>query len=231
MDTDLPRRPRARPRAHRPPRSRPPLDRRRACPSLCEGWSRGHVLTHVARNADGLASLVVRGHRRHRRDDVRQPRRPRRRHRRRGRPPSPPRLVADVEAHRRPSLAGPSPAEPRARPPPAGAHPPGSSSARAKIPFMRLREVVFHHVDLDAGFSFADVEPEVRAFLEEEVRRLREACDPPPGRHPRTPTATSGRSASARHPSRGRRPPCSAGSAAGSPTASTGDPSPDSRRT
>src|SRR5829696_3219522 len=27
-------------------------------PSLCEGWTRGHVLTHVARNADGLAALV-----------------------------------------------------------------------------------------------------------------------------------------------------------------------------
>ncbi len=27
-------------------------------PSLCEGWTRGHVLTHVARNADGLAALI-----------------------------------------------------------------------------------------------------------------------------------------------------------------------------
>src|SRR6478736_8868289 len=27
-------------------------------PSLCEGWTRGHVLTHLARNADGLAALV-----------------------------------------------------------------------------------------------------------------------------------------------------------------------------
>ncbi|MGL5853177.1 MAG: maleylpyruvate isomerase N-terminal domain-containing protein, partial [Phycicoccus sp.] len=26
--------------------------------SLCAGWTRGHVLTHVARNADGLAALV-----------------------------------------------------------------------------------------------------------------------------------------------------------------------------
>src|ERR671912_1751085 len=26
--------------------------------SLCEGWTRGHVLTHVARNADGLAALI-----------------------------------------------------------------------------------------------------------------------------------------------------------------------------
>src|SRR5215203_5151203 len=27
-------------------------------PSRCEGWTRGHVLTHVARNADGLAALI-----------------------------------------------------------------------------------------------------------------------------------------------------------------------------
>ena len=26
--------------------------------SLCEGWTRAHVLSHVARNADGLAALV-----------------------------------------------------------------------------------------------------------------------------------------------------------------------------
>src|SRR6188768_587806 len=33
------------------------LDSGRAS-SLCAGWTRGHVLTHVARNADGLAALV-----------------------------------------------------------------------------------------------------------------------------------------------------------------------------
>jgi maleylpyruvate isomerase len=27
-------------------------------PSLCPGWTRGHVLTHIARNADGLANLL-----------------------------------------------------------------------------------------------------------------------------------------------------------------------------
>lgn len=28
-------------------------------PSLLPGWSRGHVLTHVARNADGLRNLLI----------------------------------------------------------------------------------------------------------------------------------------------------------------------------
>lgn len=27
-------------------------------PSLCDGWTRGHVLTHIARNADGLTNLL-----------------------------------------------------------------------------------------------------------------------------------------------------------------------------
>jgi maleylpyruvate isomerase len=28
-------------------------------PSLCEGWTRGHVLAHVSRNADGLVNLLT----------------------------------------------------------------------------------------------------------------------------------------------------------------------------
>src|SRR4051812_21222180 len=28
-------------------------------PSLCDGWTRGHVLTHVARNADGIADTLA----------------------------------------------------------------------------------------------------------------------------------------------------------------------------
>lgn len=29
-----------------------------AAPSLCEGWTRGHVLTHLARNADGITATL-----------------------------------------------------------------------------------------------------------------------------------------------------------------------------
>jgi maleylpyruvate isomerase len=49
------------------------------------------------------------------------------------------------------------------------------TKVRAKfLPFMRLREVVFHHVDFDAGFGFGDVEEDlVLRFLEDTVRRLR----------------------------------------------------------
>src|SRR5436190_12582163 len=37
-------------------------DARAREPSLLPGWSRGHVLTHVARNADGLANLLTWAH-------------------------------------------------------------------------------------------------------------------------------------------------------------------------
>jgi maleylpyruvate isomerase len=30
-----------------------------AAPSLCEGWTRGHVLTHLARNADGISDTLA----------------------------------------------------------------------------------------------------------------------------------------------------------------------------
>src|SRR5690242_1563651 len=30
-----------------------------AAPSLLPGWSRGHVVTHIARNADGLLNLLI----------------------------------------------------------------------------------------------------------------------------------------------------------------------------
>ncbi|MDT4918340.1 MAG: maleylpyruvate isomerase [Pseudonocardiales bacterium] len=30
-----------------------------AAPSLCDGWTRGHVLTHIARNAEGIADTIA----------------------------------------------------------------------------------------------------------------------------------------------------------------------------
>jgi maleylpyruvate isomerase len=30
-----------------------------AAPSLCDGWTRGHVLTHIARNADGISATLA----------------------------------------------------------------------------------------------------------------------------------------------------------------------------
>lgn len=146
--------------------------------SLCEGWTRAHVLSHVARNADGLTALVraavdgsgetMYASPEQRDADIDA-----------GADRSVPELVADVRnsadalAARLPRL-GPEHAEVRLE------RTPGVFMMTAQsIPFTRLRELVFHHVDLDAGFGFSDVEPELqRLLLEEEVRRLA-ACDPP----------------------------------------------------
>lgn len=161
------------------------LDDPRA-PSRCEGWTRGHVLTHLARNADGLAALVrsavdgsgetMYASPEARDADIEAGA---------GRPPAD--LVDDLErtasalAGQLPRL-GPDQAELRLE------RTPGLFVVTGKnIPFMRLRELVFHHVDLDAGFGFIDVDPELlRLLLDEEVRRLR-ACDPAPDVTLRTP--------------------------------------------
>ena len=148
-------------------------------PSLCAGWTRGHVLTHVARNADGLAALVraaVDGSgetmypsTQARDADIEAGA---------GRPAA--EQVDDVEGTAQ-ALATQLPrltteqAEVRLE------RTPGQFLIKAKnIPFMRLREVVFHHVDLLGGFGFGDLEPELqRLLLNEEVRRLRAAAPPP----------------------------------------------------
>lgn len=148
-------------------------------PSLCEGWTRAHVLTHVARNADGLVRLVraaVDGTREtmyagrpERNADIEA-----------GAGRSTADLVADVEtsaaalADELPRLGSEHADHPLERTP-------GEiRGTAADIVMMRLREVTWHHVDLDAGFGFADVEPDlVVAFLDEEVERLRGLDDAP----------------------------------------------------
>jgi len=56
----------------------------------------------------------------------------------------------------------------------------GATVRGGYLPFMRLRELVFHHVDLRAGFSFADVDDDVlKAFLEDEVKRLSRNAETP----------------------------------------------------
>lgn len=150
-----------------------------AAPSLCEGWSRGHVLSHVARNADGLTALIrsaVDGS---------------------GEPmyPSPQARDADIDAgaDRPPreladdverTAVGLAAQLPRLGAAHAGIRlerTPGVYLIPAgRIPFMRLRELVYHHVDLDAGFGFDDLEPSlVGLFLDDEVQRVRDAEDVP----------------------------------------------------
>ena len=123
-------------------------------PSVCEGWSRAHVLAHVALNAEGLAgalrglaegtgtTMYVSNEQRDR----------------------------DID-----ELAAASPAEVRERlrssasdfavalasvaatPDARFDRTPGGQSLRAGVvPLLRLREVEIHHADLAAGYTHAD---------------------------------------------------------------------------
>lgn len=125
-----------------------------AAPSLLPGWSRGHVITHVARNADSLGNLLSWA-----RTGIETPQYP-----------DPGSRVADIEAgaarsaaeqradladsaarlaaavERLPERAWSAPVS-ALRPPP---HPAWYVLVR------RVRELELHHVDLGAGYTPAD---------------------------------------------------------------------------
>lgn len=123
-----------------------------AGPSLLPGWTRGHVLAHIARNADGLTNLLTWA-----RTGTRTPQYP-----------SWERRNADIEADAdRP--AGTHVADLRAAVDRFAAAAAEMSPANwavildtehpqpaARVPWRRLREVEVHHVDLDAGYGPGD---------------------------------------------------------------------------
>ncbi len=125
--------------------------------SLCEGWTRAHVLSHIARNADALVNLVswaVTGtplamydSPEARDADIVA-----------GSTRRAPEIFTDLEdsaarfAAAASGLAGPpEQAEVEMRS--------GRTVLAGQLPTLRLMEVVFHHVDLEAGYTFADAEP------------------------------------------------------------------------
>ncbi|HEX6055903.1 MAG TPA: maleylpyruvate isomerase family mycothiol-dependent enzyme, partial [Intrasporangium sp.] len=64
--------------------------------------------------------------------------------------------------------------------------PGGQLISAERVPFMRLREVVWHHVDLDAGYGFEETPDElVHLFLDDLVARLA-SSDGAPGLEVRT---------------------------------------------
>jgi maleylpyruvate isomerase len=153
-----------------------------AAPSLLPGWTRGHVLSHLARNADGLASLL-----RWARTGEQTPMYPSQEARDSaieagaGRPAA--ELAADVresaaalaaEAARMPDDAWPA----RVRRTPAGDPFPASA-----VPLMRLTEVEIHHVDLAAGYGYQDWPREfVTDTLPAVAESFRQREDTPPVR-------------------------------------------------
>ena len=124
--------------------------------SLCEGWTRAHVLSHIARNADALVNLVgsaVTGTPRAMYDspeardgDIAT-----------GSTRGAQEIFTDLEdsaagfAAAATELAGaPEQVEVEMRA--------GRTVRGGQLPTLRLMEVVFHHVDLDAGYTFADAD-------------------------------------------------------------------------
>jgi maleylpyruvate isomerase len=128
-------------------------------PSLLPGWTRGHVLTHVARNADGLGNVVrsaltgetipMYASTEARNADIEE-----------GSSRSPADIEADIEssAERLLALLADVPADGLDMVVPTGR---GWELAVHDVPWMRLREVTYHHVDLGAGFGFSDLPDDV----------------------------------------------------------------------
>lgn len=143
-------------------------------PSLCTGWTRGHVLTHIARNADAVNNLVtwaVTG--------VETPMYPSQAARaadiEAGAGRSIPELLADVEEAS--SRLHQAATQLRRKHESVVMHVDGESVPVRSVHLAgrRLREVVYHTVDLDAGFSFADIPSDLRMnFLDDQVVRFQD---------------------------------------------------------
>ncbi|GLW23366.1 hypothetical protein Mame01_34090 [Microbispora amethystogenes] len=144
-------------------------------PSLLPGWTRGHVLTHVARNADSCVNLLTWA-----RTGVRTPQYPSAAARAAGieagaaRPAG--EQVADLRdsAERFAAAVKGMPAAAWAAPVSAMTPP---EHPAWYVPVRRLREIEVHHADLGAGYGWADwPEPYVRRELHDTLRWLGGTC-------------------------------------------------------
>lgn len=151
-------------------------------PSVCTGWSRGHVLAHLARNADALQRLVdwaVTGVQRPAYDSLEA--------RNRDIEEGATRQLAEVRedlarsseafAVKARELLGASDLA-LVRTGSSGLTLPGD-----QVPWARLREVTLHHADLRAGFTVADAPTEVVVHALAEARAKL-------GAHPNCPPVT-----------------------------------------
>jgi maleylpyruvate isomerase len=124
-----------------------------AAPSLLPGWTRGHVLAHISRNADGLTNLLTWA-----RTGMMTPQYASPDQRERDITAGAPRGLADHLADVRDSAA--RFADAAARMPveawTAVLDVPGSPQPAARVVWRRLREVEVHHVDLAAHYGPGD---------------------------------------------------------------------------
>lgn len=147
-------------------------------PSLLPGWSRAHVVTHLARNADALVNLLTWAktgveHPMYlswadRDADIAE-----------GAARQPQLLRADLDAACQRFAAAA-----RDLPPTAWeaevVHPVTGVFLAHRVPWLRLREVWFHLVDLDAGVGFGDL-PEhlLEWFVDDAVGQFADRADVP----------------------------------------------------
>ncbi|WP_308259326.1 maleylpyruvate isomerase family mycothiol-dependent enzyme [Pseudonocardia sp. H11422] len=148
-----------------------------AAPSALPGWSRAHVLTHIARNADGMINLLNWA-----RTGVATPAYASREQRdvdiEAGAARAPAAIRADVEKTSD-RLAQVVKAMPESAWSATVRNVQGAEIAAHDIPWLRAREMWIHAVDLDAGASFTDLPaPMVRELLSDVTAALgaKEGC-------------------------------------------------------
>lgn len=147
-------------------------------PSCCEGWSRGHVLAHVARNADAFGNLLTWAS-----TGVETPMYPSVEARNAdidaGAGRSASELESDVESSAERLLAGVA-ALPLDRRHVAVRGGSGAEMLAHDVLWTRIREVAYHHVDLRTRYSFAHLPDWVVARgLDESAERLTDGDAPP----------------------------------------------------
>ena len=126
-------------------------DERMAEPSLLPGWTRGHVVTHVARNADSLVNLLTWA-----RTGVVTPQYSSHEEREAGiqagagRPAEDQLTDARAASARFAQAVTEMPAE-------AWTATLGDQGSAARVVWRRLREVEVHHVDMAAGYDWSDM--------------------------------------------------------------------------
>ncbi|MFD7546528.1 maleylpyruvate isomerase family mycothiol-dependent enzyme [Streptomyces sp. NPDC059578] len=132
-----------------------------AGPSRLPGWTRGHLLAHLARNADALVNVLA-GHPMYSSADARNNDIERDAHR------DLDTQAKDVrESAERLWTAAQIPADWSRTVELRG----GVRDTASRIPFRRLVEVELHHVDLDVGYELEDLSP---TFVQQEILFLAE---------------------------------------------------------
>ena len=149
--------------------------------SRCAGWSRAHVLSHVARNADALTNLLtwastgreipMYASRESREEDIEA-----------GSGRGSEEIIEDVRvsSYRFSAAVASVPDEAWERQVGMGRASSGRVIPARRVLWERLKEVEIHHVDLDAGYSPADWAPWfVSRALAETVRMFGRRADAP----------------------------------------------------